>query len=524
MCADIGLKLNTDKCELIPMAGPQAHIINHFPGDMIVRGDGNFELLGGPIGTPEFCNNHTQERVDKACKLLKELGELPDPQVALLLLRYCASFGKLVYSTRVVPHHHHASALSNFDQEVHTCLETFLSANFSQDEWTLATLSSKLGGLGLRSARRHSCAAFLASRTACQTLCQDLDPNHTLDAASPTSAATAALTAYNAAVDADARLDALPADGLRQKELSTALDNTTLTQQRSAEPSDDRRRAHLDLTSASGAGQWLHTPPCTAFQKDATPLLYKRMIQRWIRAPIFEAEFYCPLCDDVVDVYGDHCLVCACGGDRTKRHHLLRNETFHLCSAAGLAPELEKPGLLRPRPDLGGTQEDGSTAHANNEARRPADVYLPRYRRGAPACLDFAVTSGLRRDVLAATLRDKTAPTRQYGDHKCSHLDTKATCESEGMSFIPMVMEACGGSWGPEAHKVWSEIAKATAQATGELESSVATRIFQNTGFTLHRENARAIVRRSAGLAPAAHHLLDAAATIASTTSNEPSA
>ena len=31
---------------------------------MITRGDGNFELLGGPIGTPEFCNKHTQERVD----------------------------------------------------------------------------------------------------------------------------------------------------------------------------------------------------------------------------------------------------------------------------------------------------------------------------------------------------------------------------------------------------------------------------------------------------------------------------
>ena len=160
--------------------------------------------------------------------------------------------------------------------------------------------------------------------------------------------------------------------------------------------------------SASGAGQWLHTPPCPAFQKTASPLLYKRMIQRWLRAPIFEAESYCPLCDEVMDVYGDHCLVCPCGGDRTKRHHLLRNETFHICSAAGLNPELEKPGLLRPRPDLGGAREDGSSSHDNNDARRPADVYLPRYRRGAPACLDFAATSGLRRSVLAAALGTAT--------------------------------------------------------------------------------------------------------------------
>ena len=117
-CAAIGLKLNTDKCELIPMAGAQAHIIQHFPSDMILRADGNFELLGGPIGSADFSNQHTQQRVDKASKLLQAIGALPDPQIALLLLRYCASFSKLVYSTRVVPHTHHAEALGNFDVAV----------------------------------------------------------------------------------------------------------------------------------------------------------------------------------------------------------------------------------------------------------------------------------------------------------------------------------------------------------------------------------------------------------------------
>ena len=31
-----------------------------------------------------------------------------------------------------------------------------------------------------------------------------------------------------------------------------------------------------------------------------------------MRVPIFDSEFYCPCCDGVVDVYGDHCLVCPC--------------------------------------------------------------------------------------------------------------------------------------------------------------------------------------------------------------------
>ena len=84
------------------------------------------------------------------------------------------------------------------------------------------------------------------------------------------------------------------------------------------------------------------------------------------------------------------------------------------------------------------------------------------------------------------------------------------------MSFIPVVVEACGGSWGPQAQKLWSEIAKTTAQATGELEATVSARIYQNLGFILHRENARAIVRRSAGFSSAGHAFLAAAASIAS--------
>ena len=48
--------------------------------------------------------------------------------------------------------------------------------------------------------------------------------------------------------------------------------------------------------------------------------------------------------------------------------------------------------------------------------------------------------------------------------------------------------------------------------------------IFQNTGFILHRENARAIVRRSAGPAVAAHGLLASAAAVASANADEASA
>ena len=59
-----------------------------------------------------------------------------------------------------------------------------------------------------------------------------------------------------------------------------------------------------------------------------------------------------------------------------------------------------------------------------------------------------------------------------------------------------MMAEADGGGWGPEAHKVFNELAKLTSSRTGDPESVVANHILQSLCMTLHRENPRAILRR----------------------------
>jgi len=229
-----------------------------------------------------------------------------------------------------------------------------------------------------------------------------------------------------------------------------------------------------------------------------------------MRMPIFEGDGICHLCEGVLDRFGDHCLVCPCGGDRTKRHNLLRNCVFHSAASSGLNPELEKPGLLQPRPAIGGYTENGQSP--NLEARRPADVYLPRWRRGTPIALDFAVTSGLR-DV-PASIRDASSAVTAYEDFKRSHLDTDALCVAEGFTFCPMVVEAVGGAWGPAATKVFNELAKTKSITTGEPIDSLLMQLYQNLGIILHRENARAIVKRMATHSRAPSSILAAATTL----------
>jgi hypothetical protein len=219
------------------------------------------------------------------------------------------------------------------------------------------------------------------------------------------------------------------------------------------------------------------------------------MVKRRLRVPIFHDEFRCQLCDDIMDKYGDHALVCSCGGDRTKRHNSLRNEVFFQCCSSTLNPELEKPGLLEPRPLIGALAEDGSDRDVD-ALRRPADVFLPRWRQGLPAALDFAVSSGLRESAIQTTLLDGAACTRVYEDFKREYLNTQARCEEEGVSFLPVVVEAHGGGWGQEAHKVWAQLAKLKCSITGERESVAACNLLQRLGVILHRENARAILKR----------------------------
>ena len=76
-------------------------------------------------------------------------------------------------------------------------------------------------------------------------------------------------------------------------------------------------------------------------------------------------------------------------------------------------------------------------------------------------------------------------------------MQTEAICQEEGITFIPLICEAVGGGWGPEASKVWSELAKNKSTLTGETVSITVARLLQSLGLILHRENARAILRRT---------------------------
>ena len=108
--------------------------------------------------------------------------------------------------------------------------------------------------------------------------------------------------------------------------------------------------------------------------------------------------------------------------------------------------------------------------------------------------LDFAVTSGMR--TISASIQDASTTTTAYEDYKKSYLDTERTCVSEVMDFTPMVVEVVGGAWGVAASRVFSQLAKEKSLVTGEREETLLLQLYQCLGIILHRENARAVLKR----------------------------
>ena len=153
--------------------------------------------------------------------------------------------------------------------------------------------------------------------------------------------------------------------------------------------------------------------------------------------------------------------------------------------------EREKQGLLPPRPDdecLRGERVSGG--------RRPADVWLASWAGGPPGAVDFAVTSGLRRDKLAMAADDPSAIWGGYEEHKRRHLDTESLCRDQGLSLLPFVVEAHGGGLGPVARRVCAAIARAGAARAGEEVEVQAASMVRRISISAHRENARSMLRR----------------------------
>ena len=86
-----------------------------------------------------------------------------------------------------------------------------------------------------------------------------------------------------------------------------------------------------------------------------------------------------------------------------------------------------------------------------------------------------------------------------FGAHesvKRQHLDTESHCVANGFKFLPMVLESHGGGWSPLFRKTLDEITKRISSSSQDRGEVASLRVAQRISASLHRENARAVLRR----------------------------
>ena len=156
----LGLLVNVSKCEVF-----SHHNLDVFPSGMKASDKPNIVILGVAIGDLDFCSSFISTKRMEARALLSQLEQLGvlDPQVALVLLRLCGGFCKLVHLARSTPPSLSSQALSLFDNDIRRVFSECTGVDTSDTAWKQAQLSLSRGGLGLRSLSHHSSAAYISS-------------------------------------------------------------------------------------------------------------------------------------------------------------------------------------------------------------------------------------------------------------------------------------------------------------------------------------------------------------------------
>ena len=370
--------------------------------------------------------------------------------------------------------------LLEFDGFVRACFGELTGLHLDGQQWAQASRSLGFGGLGLRATALDAPGAYLASLGGCAVACSELDAAYPATSLESTPHVVQALATFNDHVAGRVSLTAAAALGQKQKSFNELLDSASWGRQLAAASAVGKALLHSE--QHPGARAFLTAVPQGACRME--PAVFLTELRLRLGVPEASSDAWCPRCDSVLDRHSLHAGVCIAGGERTRRHHAVREVVLRWADRAGLQPEREKPDLLLPQ-----RPEDCRLA-----ARRPADVYLPCFG-GFPTALDIAITAPQRRESLVEAGKQGGSAAAAYARVKAQHLNTEATCAGQGVRFQPVVLESTG-AFDAASGQVFLHLARAAAACAGGDASELHGRLLQELCTTVRAFRARAALRR----------------------------
>jgi hypothetical protein len=134
----------------------------------------------------------------------------------------------------------------------------------------------------------------------------------------------AALSDFNANLPPDKQFAVPAALAQSQKELSRTLDEAVWTNQLAHASAVGKATLHSE--AGPGAGGFLSC--MSSGRTRMEPLVFIAELRVRLNVPGASADTWCPRCDAVLVTHGYHSGICSIGGERTLRHHALRDLVF----------------------------------------------------------------------------------------------------------------------------------------------------------------------------------------------------
>jgi hypothetical protein len=469
-----GLLLNASKCEAIWLsekAVRQDAIPAHF-SDRIR--DGNFDLLGSPIGTTQYCCEYAELKVfGRAREAWAAMETVDDVQVALTLLRQCAHFNRVNHLMRTVPPSQIRPALRKFDKELRAAFGDITGLHLGDAAWRQAKLATSIGGLGLRSADEHAAAAYLAS-TSFVVKAHKLNATDFQDA-------TDAWVEMRRVFPSDTALSEALGDPHPQRVLSVALDQHEFASMLSTVTQYDKGR--LSSCAQKGATAWINARPTV--QNSLTSAEMSAALRFWLGEDVYQSDHLCPVCrTETADARGFHSLTCTYGGSHLHRHNAVRDVFVVAAKRAGFKPRTEPAHLL-----------------GFSKGDRPADFETTE--GGTTVANDVCVFHPLRPAFLNATVAKAGSAHAMYVKHEKEKY--VKPCADAGITFRPLCADVFT-AFDETATKAIKKMAKADAMVHDCDHAEVVCALRQSLSIAIMRGNAKSILRRASA---DAHPLLD---------------
>ena len=329
----------------------------------------------------------------------------------------------------------------------------------------------KIGGSGLRSAKQHSSAAYIASTTHTQTIVDSL-LSPLISRRSTTNAFT--LLQQNTGNSTYTCPEILPPE-FTQHSLSIEIDN--FSRNKLLNDADLRNKARLHSINLPHAGDWIDALPSPILNLTLDSRSFSAAMGFRLGLPLITAsDCRSPTCDQQQDPNGDHAMHCHDDrGIRISRHDRIRDRVFQEAQRASLNPTKETPGLVP------GTQS------------RPGDIGFENWIDGNKMAFDVSVVSPTQNAILhrAADLPGAAIEMRKSSENR-THFEN---CRSQGILFKPLVVETFGG-WDEEAVTYLKQLGRHSARRWGKKDSLEIKYFFQRLSVALQRGNAALIIDR----------------------------